>query len=324
MILAAGYGERMLPLTSKIPKVLLPVLGVSILDIIARKLARAGAVEIHCNLFHLPDPIESFAARMATPVRFHRETELLGTGGGIGNMSDSVKGFDAVILHNGDIVSDIEFDPVLSFHESRGALITLILVHTGPRTNVRVVDGEVIGILGEVGLTGPSAGPVRPGRPRRDGSMLGHTGLAILSPTAFDFFPRGKRASLIPILTEMIRARPGSVAGYDASAAGRASWGEIGSPAGYLEIHRKILIDKVRFDPLLEPPPLPLHVGPGASVDPGARWKGFLEIGPRAVVRSGAALENCILLEGAIVDGGEHREEIIFDGGVLAAEEPHT
>jgi NDP-sugar pyrophosphorylase family protein len=145
--------------------------------------------------------------------------------------------------------------------------------------------------------------------------------LAILSPGAFDFFPRGKRASLVPILREMIRARPGSVAGYDASAASGAAWGEIGSPEGYLEIHRKILIDKVRFDPLLDPPPLPLHVGPGAAVDPGAQWRGFLEVGPRAVVRSGASFENCILLEGAVVEGGAHREEIIFDGGVLAAKE---
>jgi len=322
MILAAGYGERMRPLSSKIPKALLPVLGVPIIDIIARKLSRAGCAEIHCNLFHLSEAIESHAAAGGSPVRFHRETELLGTGGGIGNMADSVKRFAAVILHNGDIVSDVAFDPVLSFHESRGAFITLILVHSGPRANVLVTNGEVIEILEETAPAKPEMG--QRGRSLREGSLLGHTGLAILSPEAFDFFPRGAPAPLVPILREMIRARPGSVAGYDASAESGAAWGEIGSPDGYLEMHRKILIDKVRFDPLIEPPPLPLHVGPGSAVDPGARWKGFLEIGPRAVVRGAAVLEDCVLLEGTVVDGGEHRKEIIFDGGVLAAKEPRA
>jgi hypothetical protein len=50
-------------------------------------------------------------------------------------------------------------------------------------------------------------------------------------------------------------------------------------PRGYLDIHRRILVEKARFDPLLEPPPLALHVGPGAVIDPGARWAGFLEVG---------------------------------------------
>ncbi len=317
MILAAGYGERMRPLTASVPKALLPVLGVPIIDVIAGKLSRAGCSEIHCNLFHLADAIELHASAAGSALRFHRETELLGTGGGIGNMAESVRRFDAVLLHNGDIVSGIEFGPVLSFHEERGALITLVLVRSGPRANVVVRGGEVSGILGEDGQGGAG----RRERTAREESLLGHTGLAVLSPEAFVFFPRGKPAALVPILTEMIRARPGSVAGYDASAAGPDSWGEIGSPAGYLDIHRKILIDRVRFDPMLEPPPLPLHVGPGAAVDPGARWRGFLEVGPRAVVRRGATLEDCIVLEGAVVEGGDHRQEVIFQGGVLAAKE---
>jgi mannose-1-phosphate guanylyltransferase/phosphomannomutase len=316
MILAAGYGERMKPLTSTIPKTLLPVLGVPIFDLVVAKLTRAGCAEIHCNLFHLADAIESHARAAGSRVRFHGERELLGTGGGIGNMADSVKRFDAVILHNGDIVSSLEFEPALSFHERRKALVTLILVRSGPVANVVVKDGEVIGFVEKKQARGD-----RRQIEALDDSPLGHTGLAILSPDALGFFPRGGPAALVPILSEMIRQRPGSVAGYDASAATGIAWGEIGSPAGYLDIHRKILIDKVRFDPLLEPPPLALHAGAGAAVDPGARWRGFLEIGPRAAVRSGASLEDCILLEGTVVEGGEHREEIIFPGGVLSGKE---
>jgi mannose-1-phosphate guanylyltransferase/phosphomannomutase len=310
MILAAGRGERMLPLTSTLPKALLPVLGRPLLEIIAEKLLRSGVSEIHCNLFHLPGPIEAFAAGKRWPMHFHREPELLGTGGGIGNMADSVSAFEATLLHNGDILSDIDLCRVLSFHESRGPLVTLVLVPSGPRANVlRLGSGEVLAIGSDAEAPGAQA------------SRLGYTGIAILSPQAFAYFPRGKRMGFVGILSDMIRIRPGSVMGYDAAAEGAPfAWSEAGSPEGYLDIHRRILIDKVRFDPILEPPPLPLHAGDGAVIDPGAEWSGFLEVGPRAAIRRGASLENCVVLEGAAVAEGErHSNEIIFQGGTMKA-----
>ena len=308
MILAAGYGERMLPLSSTLPKPLLPVLGTALLEVTAAKLARCGALETHCNLFHLPDAIEGHAKRAGLEIAFHRERELLGTGGGIGNMADAVAGFDATLLMNGDVLCDADYAPALSFHEARGALVTLVLAPPGPRANVLVGDDGAIVAIGE---SAEAAGA--------HGTSLGYTGLAILSRESLAFFPRGARMGLVPILTGMIRERPGSVRGYDLSASGAPfAWGETGSPGGYLDIHRRILVDKTRFDPLLEPPPLPLHVGDGASVDPGARWSGFLDVGPRAVVGRGAILESCVVLEGAEVRANaRHANEIVFRGGSL-------
>ena len=310
VILAAGYGERMLPLTTKIPKALLPILGTPLLEILVGKLLRHGASEIHCNLFHLHARIERFTGGKEWPLRFHVERELLGTGGGIGNMANDLAGARLVLLHNGDVLSNIPYEPAIALHDERRSLVTLVLVPSGPAANVAVNDRDEVAAIG--------AGAAKSARGER---LLGYTGMAVLSPEALSFFPRGKKAALVPILNEMIRTRPGSVLGWNA-AADVASWvwGEAGSPAGYLALHRAILVERVRFDPAIEVPPFPFHAGPGAVVDPGARWTGFCEIGRRAVVERDARIENCVVLDDTVVARGSvHSNEILFPGGALRA-----
>lgn len=302
VILAAGEGRRMRPLTESRPKPGLPILGRPAIEIVSEKLLRSGASSLHCNLFHLADRIEETAAEWEWPIVFYREHELLGTAGGIGNMAGDLAGFDVIILHNGDIVSNIEFEPVIAFHRERGVLFTMVLSDSGPPASVLCnPDGEVTGI-GAEGTAGSR---------RR-----GYTGTAVFGPAALDFFPRDRGGSLVESLLEMIRVRPGSVAGYDASHG--MLWSEIGSPESYIGLHRRILIGKERFDPLLEPPPLPLYVADEARVDPGAEWKGFLSVERGAFIETNALLEECIVLDGALVErGAHHRKAIIFPEGVI-------
>ena len=266
VVLAAGEGRRMRPLTRSRPKAALPVLGRPAIGIVCEKLLRAGAASIHCNLFHLGDLLERETEGRGWPLTFHRERELLGTGGGIGNMARDLEAYDLVLLHNGDIVSNIDLERAVAHHSERGGLFTMVLVDSGPPASVSCdPDGAVTGIGGDVG----------------DGG-LGYTGIALFDPAALDFFPRNEPGGLVECLRAMMRSRPGSVVGYDASAG--ALWDEIGSPERYLELHRRILVGRDRFDPLLEPPPLPLHVPEGASVEPGAEWRGFLSVEDGAVV----------------------------------------
>jgi len=310
IILAAGFGERMLPLTERIPKPLLPILGTPLLELIVKKLMRHGAAEIHCNIFHLSDTIEAFVSRHAWPVRLRREEELLGTGGGIGNMRGGVSGADCILLHNGDVLSDIPYEPAIERHRKQKALVTLVLVPSGPRANVAV------GAANEVIAIGEGAERLGPGA-----NLLGYTGLAVLSPDSLPFFPRGKKAHLVTILMEMMRKKPGSVIGWNA-AEGEIpyAWGDAGSPAGYLGIHRAILVDGARFDPEVATPRGPIHAGEGAKVDPAARCAGFCAIGRRAVVEPRARLENCVVLDDTIVARDTvHSNEILFPEGVLRA-----
>jgi mannose-1-phosphate guanylyltransferase len=310
LILAAGYGTRMRPLTEYLPKSLLPILGVPLLEIVARKLRRAGASRIHVNAFHLAEKLEEFAAGSDPPLVLHREETLLGTGGGIGNMAGSLEGTGTIILHLGDILSNIDFTGAVSFHESRGTLVTLVLVPAGPVANVECsIEGDILHI-----------GDVQ-GETERGTRFLGYTGMAVMSPGALAYFPQGEAGGFVDALHRMIEERPGSVAGFDVTGDLRSyRWETIGSPDNYIEIHRAILLGGARFDMLLEPPPLPLHVGEGARVADDTIWKGFLEVGRHATIGTECNLESCVVLEGTDVPAGSSfRNAILYPEGIIEA-----
>jgi mannose-1-phosphate guanylyltransferase len=305
VVLAAGEGRRMRPLTELYPKPALPVLGTASFEVIAEKILRAGASDIHCNLFHLPHHLIELIGEREWPVTAHLEETLLGTGGGIGNMADALQSSSAIIVHNGDIISNIELEPVIASHLSRGSLFTMVLCSKGPPASVCLdAKGDVTSI------GSPERGEV----PR-----LGYTGISVLSPDALGFFPRGDHAELVPILKRMMAERPGSVAGFEAAA--DTLWAEIGSLRGYHSLHRRILVEKEAFDPMLEPPALPLHISGGAIVDPGSRWGGFLSVQAGAHIERDTTLDDCIVLEGARVAEGEcHADSIIYRKGAIKVE----
>lgn len=313
MILSAGLGTRMLPLTERIPKALLPVTGVPLFEVVAEKLLREGASVLHANLHHLGDLIEEYAGGRGWPLAFHREEELLDTGGGIGNMGRYLAGGDTILVHNADVITNITFAGALDLHRERGALVTMVLTGEGGESGGRFPPHHVtVSAGGEVTGIGEE-GPV-PG-----GSMkLGFTGMTVISGEALEFFPAGRKAGLVEILNLIIREVPGGVAGYAAGPVGDVSWGETGSPASWLDIHRRILLDKEEFDPLLKPPPLPLRTGNGASISPSARWEGFLDIGRNATVEKLAFLRDCIVMDGTTVREGTERESaILYPGGEI-------
>ncbi len=324
IILAAGEGTRMRPLTDAIPKPLLPVLGVPLLEIIIHRLLGAGAGTIHANLYHLADRIVEYANRRDWPVTFHRETELLGTGGGIGNIGDHIPPCDLILLQNGDILSNIDFGAAISRHQGSGALVTMIAIPAGrgsaaseaetagfrrPPPSVRVNDG---GFVTAVGASPESGG---------EAEELGYTGMAVLSPAALEYFPRREPGGLIETIHAIIAERPGSVAAYNPSTReNEFHWGEIGSCGGYLDLHRRILVEKTLFDPSLPPPSLPIHVGEGSKVDPGTDWRGFLAVGSNATIERNVTLEDCVVLDGTFVaSGSSHRRAVLFPEGIIEA-----
>ena len=324
IILAAGKGRRMLPLTDFLPKPLLPVTGVPLLEIAAEKLLRSGVSRLHVNLFHLGDMINEYADGKGWPVVFHEEEELLDTGGGIGNMAGDLRDADHVLLHNGDILSSFGFDEALEYHIGRKAMVTMILMSPkdGGRTPPAAVTIDAGGGVLDIG-------PCPQDDSMEDGSMaLGYTGMAIISGEALRYFPREKKG-LVPVLHEMISDRPGSVAGFNASnrsssntsSTDEAAWGEIGSPSSYLDIHRRIMVEMVRFDEAVQPPPMPLRAGDGSSIDPGADWAGFLDVGNGARIEGNTFLEDCVVLEGAVVRNGTRlRSAIVYNDKVLEVE----
>ncbi|HEX9984475.1 MAG TPA: NDP-sugar synthase [Thermoanaerobaculia bacterium] len=138
MILAAGYGTRMRPITYTLPKPMVPVCNRPLIAWAVEAFIRAGVRDVVVNLHHLPEPIERYLhdcyAREAT-FHFSREEEILGTGGGVRRVREQLESAGEFFLVNGDTIQFPKWDAMRDARRANDALAALALRH--PPTNDR-------------------------------------------------------------------------------------------------------------------------------------------------------------------------------------------
>jgi NDP-sugar pyrophosphorylase family protein len=130
LILAAGVGSRLKPLTDTTPKALLPVGGVPMLERVLVRLKSAGVKSFVVNAHHHAQKVADFCAdlsrRHAVPVSVSREDDLLlDTGGAIKKAAALLRGRDPFFVHNADVLTDVDLRALLKAHKDSGALATL-------------------------------------------------------------------------------------------------------------------------------------------------------------------------------------------------------
>ena len=157
MLLAAGMGQRMSPLTHRMPKAAVPVLGRPIAVQILLRLARCGVDRVVVNLHRhaelLRRTLENEPRQGLPGVDFTREEQILGTAGGLRNAGTLLRGDGPILVHNSDSIADIDVDAALAAHRRSGCLATLVL--TGSRPGYAGVDVDASGRVGlDCGTTG--------------------------------------------------------------------------------------------------------------------------------------------------------------------------
>lgn len=206
MILAAGLGTRLLPLTKKTPKPLFPILGQPLIDILVRRLKDAGCEAVIINTHHLAEKIDQFVKGQdyGIPVYTRYEPTILGTGGAIKNVEDfwDEKPFMVV---NSDVFTNIDLAEIHAFHLSHEDPVTLVLHDCPPFNHVWVDLGDHI-----VGFGQLEPCPPPPPQPLPEAGtrfrQLAFTGIQILDPGVLDFIPPGAHYSIIDAYCEMIRS----------------------------------------------------------------------------------------------------------------------
>src|SRR5512137_142430 len=149
MILAAGVGSRLRPLTDETPKALIDVGGAPMIEHVIRRLKSGGVTEVVVNLFHLGDQIVDFLAsrgNFGLRIQFTREVELLDTGGGLKNAAWFFDDGLPFFLHNVDVLSEIDLGALHRFHQENDALVTLA-VQSRPSSRLLLFeqDGRLCG-----------------------------------------------------------------------------------------------------------------------------------------------------------------------------------
>ena len=178
-ILSAGLGERLRPITEHIPKPLIPILGKPILEIVLEKVSALPVNKIGINLHHKKEEIEDWIERSAFrgKVEIFFENSILGTGGALKNAEGLLKDH-TFLVHNSDILSDIDLESIVKSHRSSGNIATLAVKDHSEINNVIVGrDGTIMGI-------GKSDSTTT--------RQVTFTGIAVYSPEFLSLLPEGE------------------------------------------------------------------------------------------------------------------------------------
>jgi NDP-sugar pyrophosphorylase family protein len=145
LILAAGTGTRLKPLTDHTPKALVKIGHFSLLEIVIRQIAAAGIREMVINVHHFPDQIIDFLRtndNFGLNISISDESgELLDTGGAIKKASSFFQQEETILVHNVDILTNLDLNSLLSFHSDNKALVTLA-VKQRPTSRSLIIDGS--------------------------------------------------------------------------------------------------------------------------------------------------------------------------------------
>ncbi len=291
MILAAGLGERMRPLSGLLAKPVLPVLNRPLIHWTLERLRRAGVREVLINTHHLPRTVRRAAADVAASgvaISWSHEAEILGTGGG----PRAVRRFfgDApALLVNGDAWFDFDLRDLLRRHRESGARATLAL-----RPNPDPLRyGPVV--TGPRGLIRSLAGLPEPAR----GTVSLFTGIHILEPRILERLPPGPSDSVRQLYAPLV-AEGGRLLGVRV----RGAWYDFGVPSTYLASQMALLRGRGRN-----------LVDPTARVERGARLRGAV-VGARSRVAAEAVVRGSVLWDGVRVGAGAHVEGSVLASGV--------
>lgn len=299
MILAAGLGTRLRPLTFVRPKALVPLMGASILDFWMQRLYREGFQAAVVNAFHHADQIvEAIAGRhWPIPVDVRVEPVLLDTGGGVRNALDLL-GSEPFAVINGDILCDAPLAELYHRHIHSGAPASLLL-HDFPEFNNVAVSPE-----GAILAFGKEA--IRLAREDSRLRLLAFTGIHFMSPAIVAGLPPGLPESVLTPYRCLIREgcfpralfHPGMI------------WREMGAVDSYrrlgIELSR---MAEGRFAPIRSG--LALCVHPRAWVAPDVRMEGCVTIGAGCRVLGGSLLSDTILWDGVRVGAGSRLRRCI-------------
>lgn len=305
LILAAGEGTRLLPLTLRRPKPLFPILNRPLLQVTFGYLDQWSVRRVILNTHHLSGQIEKFIQaekeNRSFEIQTRFEPQILGTGGGIANTRDFWKEAPFVVI-NGDVVTDMDLQEAAAFHRKHGGPATLIL-HDYPEFNQIAVDLE---------------GRILDFRLER-GKGLAFTGIHIFDRTIFNFLPPGGSYDIIPVYQRMIQER---VPVWAFISRGHY-WRDIGTPKSYLRIHEELL-SKGNPPPFITGVPGGIFIHPEGRIEEGVEFSGWACIGKGCRLKKGCRIHNSVLWEDVTVETGVSVSESIIGDGLKIIQNVHS
>lgn len=298
MILSAGYGTRLWPLTEDRTKPALPILGKPLVGYVAEYLARFGCDQILVNLHHQPESVRRAlgdGTRFGVSLTYIEEPVILGTSGALDNARSYLED-DTFIVVNGKIITDIDLTAALETHRRNEALATMVLLPNSARERFSVVEVED-------GLIKKFAGMPQPGLNSEEPPLM-FTGIHIFEPRIFDYIPRDVFSDSV---TDVY---PKAIASGERIAAhvGKGKWYELSTVQRYLEISLKLLAEEKRTWVAGHG----CEIDERASVESSILWDGVTVgegarvnraiLGDAVHIAAGEVIENSVVVRASLIE----------------------
>ena len=288
LILAAGLGTRLKPITDIIPKPLLPIVDRPIIEINIERLMSLGIENIGINLFHKADLVKNIVNKKSRRLCVIIEDKLSGTGGPLLKFKKLMKG--DLMIHNCDVLSNINLSEAIRFHKFHKPLATLLLTKN-PGTNFFKItkDSRIVEFA------------------RKDKKEhYTFTGIAILSERIAGYLPNREYFGIVDDVYQKLIENKESIMGVPS----KEVWYDIGNPNTYWQVHHDILNKKTKFHGVNVDPYFYIH---HSSVVRTKNLSGFVCIGPNCTIAEKVQLKNTVVFENSEIDKGNFENCLVSE-----------
>ena len=288
MILSAGYGTRLWPLTEDRTKPAIPILGKPLVGYVAEYLAQFGCDEIIVNLHHRPESVRRALGdgnKFGVKLHYVEEVEILGTSGALDNARALLEGGTFIVV-NGKIITDINLAEALETHRRESAIATLVLMPNAACERFSVVETSE-------GCVRRFGGMPSPAEFTEQAPPLMFTGIQILEPRIFNYIPPGVFSHSTTDVYPQAIAKGERVAAHVTT--GR--WFELSTIQRYLDISLRLLAEtKASY-----------FAGAGCKIASDAKVEDSI-LWDNVEVESGAHVTRAVLGDNVQISRGERVE----------------
>ncbi|MBU0573921.1 MAG: NDP-sugar synthase [Candidatus Margulisbacteria bacterium] len=303
LIMAAGYGTRLEPLTLAVPKPMVPIVNKPTMLHNLELLKKHGIRDIIANIHYHPEQIQNYfgdGEKFGVSLHYSYEEKLLGTAGGVRRMARLVDNIDSTfIVLSSDALTDINLPRMIAFHKKNKALATIALYPVKDTSQFGVVlmdkKKKIIGFQEK-----PKKGEAK--------SNLVNAGIYILEPEVLDLIPQDKFFDFGHQVFPELVASQSAFYGFEM----KGFWSDVGSLEQYIYANYEALRGRVNVQVPGKKLKARVRIGRNCQVHSGVRIEGDVIIGDRCVVRSGAILKNAIVGNMSVIGQGVH-----LDGSII-------
>ena len=294
IVLVGGFGTRLQPLTNHVPKQMLPICGLPMIEWVALQLAKHGVSEMGLALGYRPDAFLNAypgGTIAGLPYRVAVEPEVLGTAGAIRFALEELDVDETVVALNGDVLTDLDITALVTFHQRQKAEGTIALQSVNDPSRFGVVTTDKNGRVAEF-VEKPPKGT--------EPSNLINAGTYVLEPEIINRIPAGQQVSVErEIFPHM--AREGSLYAVDSS----TYWLDTGTPEQFIEANLDVMRGLRDFVP-----ELPTNiVDPSAQIEESFLGEGT-EVGANARIKGSVLLSGCKISNNAKIRNSVLAEEV--------------